>query len=270
MNDTKSGGVDPDGGASPKRLRPSGGYRTLRSFQASMIIYDATVVFCERFVDKRSRTVDQMVQAARSGRQNIAEGSRASATSSQTELRLVNVARASLDELLLDYEDFLRQRGKRQWGKDDPEAREVRAVGRHRTDQSDRSDRAEAEAYVFWLNHADPAVVANAIICLIHQTNYLLDQQIAALERDFVQEGGYSERLAAARLAQRKRSDRSGNIPACSACGKAMVLRTARKGPTAGSRFWGCSGYPDCKGVRVLDGSVRSDGSPGMSGRPTR
>src|SRR5438876_5311877 len=109
--------------------RPHGGYRRLRSFQVTEIIYDATVAFCERFVDKRSRTVDQMVQAARSGRQNIAEGSRASATSSQTELRLVNVARASLDELLLDYEDFLRQRGKRLWSKDDPEARAVRAVG---------------------------------------------------------------------------------------------------------------------------------------------
>ena len=92
-----------------RRLRPSGGYRDLRSFQVATVIYDATVSFCDRFVDKRSRTHDQMVQAARSGRQNIAEGSRAAATSSQTELRLVNVARASLDELLLDYEDFLRQ-----------------------------------------------------------------------------------------------------------------------------------------------------------------
>jgi len=121
-----------------KRLRPSGGYRTLRSFQAATVIYDATVSFCERFIDKRSRLVDQMVQAARSGRQNIAEGSRASATSSQTELRLVNVARASLDELLLDYEDFLRQRGKRQWTKDDAEAKAVRAVGKNR--QIDRTD----------------------------------------------------------------------------------------------------------------------------------
>ena len=104
------------------------------------MIYDATVSFCDRFVDKRSRTRDQMVQAARSGRQNIAEGSRAAATSSQTELRLVNVARASLDELLLDYEDFLRQRGKRQWNKDDREAREVRAVGVEEEIASDPPD----------------------------------------------------------------------------------------------------------------------------------
>ena len=128
-----------------RRLRPSGGYRALRSFQVTTVVYDATVVFCERFVDKRSRTVDQMVQAARSGRQNIAEGSRASATSSQTELRLVNVARASLDELLLDYEDFLRQHHHRQWTKDDPEARDVRNIGRnHQTDQSEWTDPSDS------------------------------------------------------------------------------------------------------------------------------
>jgi restriction system protein len=107
----------------PSTLRPHGGYRRLRSFQVTEIIYDGTVAFCDRFIDKRSRTHDQMVQAARSGRQNIAEGSRASGTSSQTELRLAGVARASLDELLLDYEDSLRQRKLIQWVKDDAEAR---------------------------------------------------------------------------------------------------------------------------------------------------
>ena len=141
-----------------------------------------------------------MVQAARSGRQNIAEGSRASATSSQTELRLVNVARASLDELLLDYEDFLRQRGLPAWSKDDPEAREVRAVGagRDRTDQSDQTGQTDhRKDYARWLDHHDPAVVANALICLIHQANYLLDRQIQGLEQQFVEGGDYSERLAA-------------------------------------------------------------------------
>lgn len=113
------------------RLRPSGGYRTLHSFQVATLVYDATILFGARFLGKRSRTVDQMVQAARSGRQNIAEGSRASAASSQTELRLVTAARASLDELLLDYEDFLRRRKLPLWSKDAPEARRVRGVGRH-------------------------------------------------------------------------------------------------------------------------------------------
>ncbi|KAF0219577.1 MAG: DNA topoisomerase type IA Zn finger domain-containing [Geobacteraceae bacterium] len=245
-----------------KKLRPSGGYRSLRSFRTTTIIYDATVSFCERFIDKRSRLVDQMVQAARSGRQNIAEGSRASATSSQTELRLVNVARASLDELLLDYEDFLRQRGKRQWTKDDPEAKAVRAVRKvfhHRSDPSDRTDLTDdSTPYAAWLQHPDPAVAANALICLIHQANYLLDQQIAGLERSFVNEGGYSEQLAAARVQKRSggyhRSDQTDpsdakQLPACQLCGKPMVLRTAKQGKNAGLQFLGCSGYPGCKGT---------------------
>jgi four helix bundle suffix protein len=248
-----------------KKLRPSGGYRTLRSFQTTTIIYDATVSFCERFIDKRSRLIDQMVQAARSGRQNIAEGSRASATSSQTELRLVNVARASLDELLLDYEDFLRQRGKRQWTKDDAEAKEVRVVGQkrvsHPSDQSEPPDPADDSLpYAAWLKNTDPAVVANALICLIHQANYLLDQQIAGLERSFVNEGGYSEQLAAARIHKRcgyhrpDQADRADEkqkqtLPPCPLCGKLMVLRTAKQGKNAGSQFLGCSGYPGCKGT---------------------
>jgi len=174
-----------------RTLRASGGYRKLRSFQVATVIYDATVSFCDRFVDKRSRTHDQMVQAARSGRQNIAEGSRASATSSQTELRLVNVARASLDELLLDYEDFLRQRGLTQWGKDDPRAQAVREVGKRsdRTNRSDQTDRSDWKAYAQWLSQPNPEVTANAIICLIHQANYLLDRQVAGLERQFIDEG---------------------------------------------------------------------------------
>ena len=128
-----------DGSKRPRRLRPSGGYRKLRSYQVATIVYDGTVSFCDRFVDKRSRTHDQMVQAARSGGKNIAEGSRAAPTTSQTELRLVNVARASLEALLLDYDDCLRQRGKRQWDKNDREALAVRAVGRQ-LDQTDQTD----------------------------------------------------------------------------------------------------------------------------------
>jgi restriction system protein len=249
------------------RLRPSGGYRKLRSFQTTSVIYDATVSFCDRFLDKRSRTVDQMVQAARSGRQNIAEGSRASAASSQTELRLINVARASLDELLFDFEDFLRQRGLPQWAKDDPRALEVRAVAKQgRTDPadpSDRTDRSEFRNYEPWLLHDDPAVVANAVICLIHQANYLLDRQIAGLERQFVKEGGYTERLAAARIEERSRQRQTEQAdsknraeqkpPVCPKCGEPMALRTARKGAKAGSQFWGCCGYPKCKGTRQIE-----------------
>ncbi len=251
-----------------KKLRPSGGYRDTASFQTATLIYDATVWFCEKFLDSRSRTVDQMVQAARSGRQNIAEGSRASATSSQTELRLLNVARASLEELLLDYEDFLRHRRLAAWAPDDPAASAVRAVPRtfrkdradpsDQTDQSDLTDLSDAERaalYSRWLDHADPAIRANALICLIHQANFLLDRQIAALEKAFVEGGGYSEQLATARLAHRRKKDpsdppdQSDPIPTCPQCGALMALRTAKSGKNAGSQFWGCTKYPDCKGT---------------------
>jgi four helix bundle suffix protein len=246
------------------KLRPSGGYRDSCSFQTATIIYDATYWFCEKFLDPRSRTVDQMVQAGRSGRQNIAEGSRAAATSSQTELRLLNVARSSLEELLLDFEDFLRQRRLAQWAPDSPEALAVRHVPQKfkqdQSDQSDLTDLTDKERwtlYATWLDHADPAVRANALICLINQANYLLDQQIAALERAFVEGGGYSEQLAAARLAERNRrkQDQSDppescdRIPACPQCGKPMALRTAKTGKNAGNQFWGCTTYPDCKGT---------------------
>ncbi len=246
-----------------KKLRPSGGYRETCSFQTATLIYDATVWFCEKFLDSRSRTVDQMVQAARSGRQNIAEGSRASATSSQTELRLVNVARSSLEELLLDYEDFLRHRRLSQWAPDSTEALAVRRVPQefrkgstdpsNPTELTDLSDHERDALYARWLEHADPAIRANALICLIHQTNFLLDRQIAALEKAFVEDGGYSEQLATARLAHRRRKDQADppdqKIPHCPQCGGQMALRTAKTGKHAGQQFWGCIHYPDCKGT---------------------
>ncbi|MFT4175241.1 MAG: four helix bundle suffix domain-containing protein [Luteolibacter sp.] len=245
-----------------KKLRPSGGYRQTASFQTATIIYDATWWFCERFVDSRSRTTDQMVQAARSGRQNIAEGSRASATSSQTELRLVNVARASLEELLLDYEDFLRHRRLPLWDSQSPEASAVRAVPREfKKDQSDPSnpsdltDLTDAQRWALysrWLESENPAIRANAIICLIHQANYLLDRQILALEAAFIEGGGYTEQLATERLRKRikDQSDPSNpQPPTCPQCRKLMALRTAKSGKNTGSQFWGCTAYPDCKGT---------------------
>ena len=165
-----------------KKLRPSGGHRKTASFQTTTLIYDSTYWFCETFHNSRTRMIDTMVQAARSGRQNIAEGSRAAATTSQTELRLINVARASLEELLLD-------------------------------------------------------------------------RQVAALEEAFVEGGGYSEQLATERLRQ-GRSDQPDRTdpsdpkpPACPICGSLMALRTAKAGKNAGSQFWGCTGYPTCKGT---------------------
>ena len=171
----------------PHLIPPHGGYRELRSFQHAELVYDATVKFCERFIDRRSRTHDQMVQAARSGRQNIAEGSQASGTSKKTELKLVGVARASLEELLLDYEDFLRQRGLNLWSKNHPTTQIVRRLAY----EKDRSYRT----YRPYVAEASPEIAANTVICLIHQTNYLLDQQLRQLERAFLEQGGFTERL---------------------------------------------------------------------------
>ena len=174
-----------------------GGYEGLLSFQKARVVYDATVWFCGKYLRRGDRTIDQMIQAARSGKQNILEGSLASGTSKKTEVKLTNVARASLEELLEDYRDYLRVRGFRLWEKDSREALFVRRLG--------RSDDVTYETYRTYIETRPPEVAANIIICLIHQTNYLLDQQIRQLEKAFVSEGGLSERMMKARLAERSR-----------------------------------------------------------------
>jgi len=179
-----------------KLIPPHGGYRELKSYQNAEIVYDGTVRFCDRHIDRRSRTHDQMVQAARSGKQNIAEGSMASGTSKKTELKLVGVARASLEELLLDFQDFLRQRKLATWEKNHPLAREVRRLA--------YSDNRSYMTYRTYIEEAPPEVAANTLICLIHQTNYLLDQQLRQLEQQFLREGGFTEKLYRARSQARK------------------------------------------------------------------
>lgn len=173
-------------------IPPHGGYEDLLSFQKARIVYDGTVRFCERFLERRDRTRDQMVQAARSGKQNILEGSQASGTSKEAEIKLVNVARASLEELLEDYRDFLRVRKLTLWDKNSREARFVRRLGSR-----------ENRSYESYIETRPPEVVANILICLIHQTNYLLDQQLRQLEKAFLAEGGLRERMTRARLSTR-------------------------------------------------------------------
>ncbi len=177
-------------------ILPHGGYRALKSYQMAEIVYDATVAFCQRFVPWRSRTRDQMVQAARSGKQNIAEASVVSGTSRKSEMKLVGVARASLEELLQDYEDFLRQRGFRLWGRDHPQARAVRALA--------YVPNRSYSTYRTYVERANAEVAANTLICLIHQANYLLDRQLRRLEEQFVAEGGFTERLYRHRVASRR------------------------------------------------------------------
>ena len=172
-----------------------GGYQDLLSYRKSQIVYGATVRFVERFFKPGNRTVDQMVQAARSGKQNIVEGSMASGTSKETEIKLMNVARASLEELLEDYRDYLRTHGAQLWDKESREALFVRKLG--------RSEEESYETYRTYVDTRPAEVVANIIVCLIHQTNFLLDRQIRQLEQAFLQEGGLRERMTRARLEAR-------------------------------------------------------------------
>jgi four helix bundle suffix protein len=201
-----------------------GGYRRLRSFRLAQLVYDVTVRFCERFVDPKSRTRDQMVQAARSGTQNIAEGSQASGTSKKTELKLTNVARASLEELRLDYEDFLRQRGLPLFPPNHPALvrfKERRCVtvedvrlwaedeqGRTRTSRDEKKDPGASSVSV--RDRPCPSVgsstlVANAALSLLNLCCHLLDRQLAAQAQAFEKEGGFTERLYRIRT-QRRRS----------------------------------------------------------------
>ena len=176
-------------------IPPHGGYEALFSHQKALVVFDATAHFCARFFSHDRRTTDQMVQAARSGKQNIVEGSAASGTSKEMEIKLTNVARASQEELLSDYRDFMRQRDIQEWPKTHPYAK--------RLSQLCRIPEANYETFKKAVEHPDPAICANAIVGLIKVTCYLLDQQLRRLEQDFLKEGGLRERMTRARLATR-------------------------------------------------------------------
>jgi len=208
--------------ANEQLIPKHGGYRKLKSFQVAQLIYDITVRFCDRYIYKRSRTHDQMVQAARSGVQNIAEGSQASGTSKKTELKLTNVARASLEELRLDYEDFLRQRGLPIWERDDPRrqslidrrcatadevsqwVREVHDGGR--SGQSGTHGQKSSTPSTKSTQSTFPELAANAALVLLAVACSLLDRQITAQAKAFETEGGFTERLY--RVRSEKRSSR--------------------------------------------------------------
>lgn len=198
-------------------LGPHGGYRNLKSFQLAQLVYDLTVRFCNRYIDRRSRTHDQMVQAARSGVQNIAEGSEAAATSSKIELKLTQVARASLEELKLDYEDFLRQRGRACWDRHHPLRQELVEARLETPDElatwvvqkarqrcaeekgSRQSSHAQNTPSTFYSE-----LSANAILTLATVAGFLLDRQIARLAKQFEEKGGFTERLYRVRSARRR------------------------------------------------------------------
>ena len=204
-------------------IPPHGGYRKLKSFQVAQLAYDVTVRFCDRYIEKRSRTRDQMVQAARSGVQNIAEGSQASGTSKKTELKLTSVARASLEELRLDYEDYLRQRGLAQWPREDARRAELIAArpataddvaawakdvhgrsGQHGQSRRDKAGQKSTESTKS-TGSTFPEIAANGALALLAVACSLLDRQIATLEKNFVEQGGFTERLHRVRSQRRIR-----------------------------------------------------------------
>ena len=176
-------------------LTPRGDYQTLLSYQKSEIAYQITYRFCQRFLKRGDRTIDQMIQAARSGKQNIVEGSKAAPTSKEMEIKLTNVARASLEELLEDYRDFLKVRDLAIWDKNSKEALYIRKLS--------NNSKVSYEAYRNFVDTRSAEVIANIAICVIHQANYLLDQQVKALAKNFLNEGGLRERMTKARLQAR-------------------------------------------------------------------
>lgn len=208
----------------PEPLIPKhGGYRNLKSFQIAQLAFDVTVRFCDRYISLSSRTHDQMVQAARSGVQNIAEGSKASGTSKKMELKLTNVARASLEELKLDYEDFLRQRGLREWSKEDPRRLELiqkrcktadevaswvqKEWRRQRVGLDGHSGREYSNLCLSTQSTPStyPEIAANAALVLIGVACSLLDRQVLAQAKAFLDEGGFTERLYKIRSRRRGR-----------------------------------------------------------------
>ncbi|AKJ64994.1 topoisomerase DNA-binding C4 zinc finger domain-containing protein [Kiritimatiella glycovorans] len=238
--------------------RTDGGYRRTRSFQTATLIYDATYRFGRKHLESESGAAERMIRAARSGRLHIVGACRHSASSPRTELRRMNAARARLEELLLDFEDILRRRRLPLWEDEGSEAAAVQAV--EGSGRSDLTDQEREALYARWLEHDDPAVTANAVICLIERVNDLLDRRIASMENKFGDQGGHREGHALARAGDGARPREnsgsgdggSGSPPDCPRCGKPMIKRTAKTGNMAGKPFWGCSGYPACKGTMKI------------------
>jgi four helix bundle suffix protein len=248
----------------PDLLDKHGGFRKLHSFTLATIIQIETLRFCRRFLtfnaresdtkfyDPKGRQYDQMTQAARSGRQNIIEGSERSSTSKDTEMKLTDVARASLSELRGDYEVLILDRNQLPWSVHSQEAKAVNAISLDpapfaddMVHESAKHALEQRKKYARWLDADDAVIVANAMLVIIGRALNMLKRQIEAQGRSFEETGGFSERLTAKRIEAREK-DRPPS-PECPQCGKPMRRRKSARGD-----FWGCSAFPDCKGTRQL------------------
>lgn len=241
----------------------SGGFRRLHSFTLATVIRKETRRFCRRFMthnwqerdskyyDPTGRQYDQMTQAARSGKQNIIEGSERSATSKDTEIKLTDVARASLSELRGDFEDWIVDQDQCPWSVHSPEAKAVNAIRVLEPDFEDDMVHESAKhalkqraLYAEWLDSDDDIVVANAMLIIIGRAMKLLNRQMAAQGQAFEESGGFNERMMDVRLTKRE-ALRNENAPSCPLCEKPMRARRSAKG-----EFWGCTAYPECRGTR--------------------
>lgn len=249
---------------SDKSFSSGGGYRWLDAWALASVIQLATQKFCLRFltprIDPCGRLFDQMTQAARSGVANIAEGYARRATSKETEMRLYDVAKASLDELAGDFRNWILLAGQLPWSESDPEERAVFATPLDRA-AFDRDVERNAAAHVLaqyakfarWLDAKDSCVAARAMLVLIGRVVLMLSRKIGQTHEDFVKSGGFAENLTRDRLAALDAAQAAaGGAPACPKCGKPMRKRTAKRGRNAGNEFWSCSGYPECDGTRPL------------------
>jgi four helix bundle suffix protein len=250
----------------PELFDKHGGFRRLHSFTLATIVQLETLRFCRRFLthdhreaaakfyDPKGRQYDQMTQAARSGRQNIIEGSERSSTSKDTEMKLTDVGRASLSELRGDYEIFILDRGQLPWSCHSEEAQAVNAVlldaAPFTDDMVHESARHALEQrckYARWLDSPDPVVAANAMLIIIGRALHMLKNQIAAQGEAFTQTGGFSERLMTKRIEAREERRNTEPGPPCPQCGKPMRRRRSAKG-----EFWGCASFPECKGTKPV------------------
>jgi len=251
--------------ASQQLFDKSGGYRRLHSFTFATMIHLETISFCKRFIpwqeDQLGKTAGQMIGAARSGRQNIIEGSERSATSKETEIKLTDVARASLAELLGDYEIYLAEKAALPWGRDDHDRQKFASLMLPEFHHGDDSlhnywkyYQDIRPAFAPWFDHQNSTMAANAMIVLIQRTMAMLSSQIRHQGGVFLNNGGFRERMYQCRSNIREENHAADkNAPNCPDCSKPMRRRSAQKGTHAGSAFWGCSAYPECKGIRKIE-----------------
>ena len=246
-------------------IGPSGGYRKMLSFGFTCLVYHATTRFCKRVYpwkeDPLGKTSGQMIGAARSARQNIVEASSRAGTSKETELRLLDVAKGSLEELLGDYETYLIDNEQTVWSVADERWKAVNAlpldefaVTEDVLHEFSRYLIAMRQRFAPWLEHDDPLVAANALIVVIKRAESLLFKQMERTTAVFGEEGGFRERMAKLRVEQREALKAAEPPPpTCPACGKPMAIRKAKTGPNAGKKFWGCTGYPTCKAIQEVE-----------------